>query len=118
MSPSCRSWPLPAPPPEGATPPVESRVRFPAMTSTDQIPRRIEELMPEIRDALERLVRIPSVSFPEFDPANVRRSAELTRELLEAAGMETEILEVEGAHPAVLGRIPGPDGAPTVLLYA
>jgi cysteinylglycine-S-conjugate dipeptidase len=58
------------------------------------------------------------VSFPDFDPANVRDSAELTRQLLESAGMETEILEVEGAHPAVLGRIPAPDGAPTVLLYA
>jgi acetylornithine deacetylase/succinyl-diaminopimelate desuccinylase-like protein len=88
------------------------------MTSTDQIPQRINELLPEVRDALERLVRIPSVSFPEFDAANVRRSADLTRELLEAAGMKTEILEVEGAHPAVLGRIPAPDGSPTVLLYA
>jgi acetylornithine deacetylase/succinyl-diaminopimelate desuccinylase-like protein len=91
------------------------------MTSTDRIdriPQRITELLPEIRDALERLIRIPSVSFPEFDPSNVRRSADLTRELLGAAGMETELLEVQGAHPAVLGRIPAPDGAPTVLLYA
>jgi acetylornithine deacetylase/succinyl-diaminopimelate desuccinylase-like protein len=88
------------------------------MADTDRIHQRVTELMPEVRDALERLVRIPSVSFPEFDPANVRRSGELTRELLEGAGMQTEILEVEGAHPAVLGRIPAPDGAPTVLLYA
>ena len=88
------------------------------MADTDRIHQRVTELMPEVRDALERLVRIPSVSFPEFDPANVRRSGELTRELLDAAGMQTEILEVEGAHPAVLGWIPAPDGAPTVLLYA
>jgi acetylornithine deacetylase/succinyl-diaminopimelate desuccinylase-like protein len=88
------------------------------MISTEHIPQRIGELFPQVRDALEQLVRIPSVSFPDFDASNVRRSAELTRQLLEAAGMQTEILEVEGAHPAVLGRIPAPDGSPTVLLYA
>jgi cysteinylglycine-S-conjugate dipeptidase len=88
------------------------------MISTEHIPQRIGELLPQVRDALEQLVRIPSVSFPDFDASNVRRSAELTRQLLEAAGMQTEILEVEGAHPAVLGRIPAPDGSPTVLLYA
>jgi acetylornithine deacetylase/succinyl-diaminopimelate desuccinylase-like protein len=88
------------------------------MTDTDRIRARITELMPEIKDALGRLIRIPSVSFPGFDPANVRRSADLTRELLQGAGMQTEILEVDGAHPAVLGRITAPNGAPTVLLYA
>src|SRR3989454_18882 len=86
--------------------------------TTTRIRQHVAELMPEIRDALERLVRIPSVSFPEFDPANVRRSGEFTRELLDAAGLETEILEVKGAHPAVIGRRPAPPGAPTVLLYA
>src|SRR5262245_34721404 len=82
------------------------------------IKQRVTDLMPSVRANLEHLVRIPSVSFPEFDPANVRASAQATRELLDAAGMQTQILEVEGAHPAVLGRIPPPDGAPTVLLYA
>src|SRR5438034_1400771 len=88
------------------------------MSDDTKIRDRIAALMPEIRDALERLVRIPSVSFPEFDPEQVRRSADLTRRLLEEAGMQTEILEVEGAHPAVLGTIAAPEGAPTVLLYA
>jgi acetylornithine deacetylase/succinyl-diaminopimelate desuccinylase-like protein len=83
-----------------------------------RIKERISELMPEIRQALERLVRVPSVSFPDFDPEQVRLSAKLTRELLAATGMQTEILEVPDAHPAVLGRIEPPAGAPTVLLYA
>jgi acetylornithine deacetylase/succinyl-diaminopimelate desuccinylase-like protein len=79
---------------------------------------RVHDLMPAVRADLERLVRIPSVGFPGFDPANVRASAELTRDLLAAAGAQARLLEAPGAHPAVLGRIPAPDGAPTVLLYA
>lgn len=31
---------------------------------------------------------------------------------------DVELLELDGAHPAVYGHIPAPDGAPTVLLYA
>lgn len=69
---------------------------------------------------LERLVRIPSVSAPGFDPAEVRRCAEAVAGLLADRGLENaELLEVDGAHPAVyadwLGA--GPD-APTVLCYA
>jgi acetylornithine deacetylase/succinyl-diaminopimelate desuccinylase-like protein len=87
-------------------------------TAIQSIPDKIDQLMPEIRAHLEELVRIPSVSFAGFDPANVRESADATIALLSAAGMETQILEVEGAHPAAMGKIPAPAGAPTVLLYA
>lgn len=83
-----------------------------------ELPQKVASLMPAIRADLERLVRIPSVSFPEFDPARVRESAAATEEILKAAGMQTRLLEVKGAHPAVLGRAEGPEGAPTVLLYA
>jgi cysteinylglycine-S-conjugate dipeptidase len=62
------------------------------MITHEHIQTKVTSLMPEIRQALEALVRIPSVSFPEFDPQEVRRSAELTRELLERAGMQTRIL--------------------------
>jgi cysteinylglycine-S-conjugate dipeptidase len=75
--------------------------------------------MPRIRDELERLVRIPSVSAAGYDRSQVRRSAEASAEILEAAGLQdTRLLEIEGAHPAVFGEAPGPDGSPTVLLYA
>src|SRR5947208_13740075 len=80
---------------------------------------RIRSLMPTVRADLERMVRIPSVSAQGFDPEPVRRSAEVTRDVLTAAGLDARVLEPAGpGHPAVLGRIPAPEGAPTVLLYA
>lgn len=78
---------------------------------------RVAELMPRIRSDLETLVRIPSVSHPGHDPAEVRRSAEATAKILRDAGSETKIVEIEGV-PAVLGRVDAPAGSPTVLLYA
>jgi acetylornithine deacetylase/succinyl-diaminopimelate desuccinylase-like protein len=58
------------------------------------------------------------VGFTGFDPAHVRSSAELTRDLLSSAGAAARLLEADGAHPAVLAHVDGPAGAPTVLLYA
>ncbi|HVL89298.1 MAG TPA: dipeptidase [Actinomycetota bacterium] len=78
----------------------------------------IGALLPQIRADLEELVRIPSVSADGFDPAHVRASASKTLELFEAEGLSTELLEIDGAHPAVLATFPAPAGAPTVLLYA
>ena len=71
------------------------------------------------RSELERLVRIPSVSAEGFDPAHVRSSAEATAEILEGSGLHgVRLLELGVAHPAVFGELPGPAGAPTILLYA
>ena len=86
---------------------------------TDQLREATEEAWPKVRSDLERLVRIPSLSIPEADPANVRRSAEATAEILEGCGIGgVRFLELDGAHPAVYGELKGPAGAPTVLLYA
>jgi acetylornithine deacetylase/succinyl-diaminopimelate desuccinylase-like protein len=80
---------------------------------------RVKEFFPGVRADLERLVGIPSVSAPDYDPAHVRESAQATAELLEGCGLgHVRFLEIEGAHPAVIGEQPAPDGAPTVLLYA
>jgi acetylornithine deacetylase/succinyl-diaminopimelate desuccinylase-like protein len=74
--------------------------------------------MPEIRAELEALVRIPSISAGGFDPASVRASAAATEDVFRARGLETRLLEIEGAHPAVLATRPAPPSRPTVLLYA
>ena len=80
---------------------------------------RVAELFPQLKETLAELVRIPSVSAPSYPPEPVRRSAERIAELLEAAGcQDVHLLEHPGAHPAVFGHIPGPAGAPTILLYA
>ena len=88
-------------------------------SSVERARERIASDMSNVQDELERLVRIPSVSASGFDPAHVRDSARETAEQMEAAGLGgVRLLELDGAHPAVFGEVPGPAGSPTVLLYA
>jgi cysteinylglycine-S-conjugate dipeptidase len=73
----------------------------------------------QVRADLERLVRIPSVAFPGFPPEPVAEAAAVTAEILRDAGLTgAELIDIPGAPPAVWGELAGPDGAPTVLLYA
>jgi cysteinylglycine-S-conjugate dipeptidase len=69
-------------------------------------------------NSLKELVRIPSVSFPGFDPGPVRTSAEAVTRLLSRCGLrDVRILET-GGHPSVFGQWTGAPGKPTLLLYA
>jgi acetylornithine deacetylase/succinyl-diaminopimelate desuccinylase-like protein len=87
--------------------------------TTDQLRAAVAEAMPGIRADLEDLVRIPSVSREGATSPDVARSAEAVAALLADAGMpDVRVLDAEDGAPAVVGRIPAPDGAPTVLLYA
>jgi len=78
----------------------------------------VDREMPGLRRDLESLVRIPSVSAAAFDQAHVEASAQAVAELLRGAGMQDVEILREGGAPAVVGHLPGPEGAPTVLLYA
>src|SRR5262245_43780887 len=84
-----------------------------------ELDTQIEADRARIVDELRSLVAIPSVGYDGYDPANVRASAEATARILRDAGLpDVRLLELDGGHPAVFGQHPGPDGAPTVLLYA
>jgi cysteinylglycine-S-conjugate dipeptidase len=86
---------------------------------TEDLRRRIADAMPVTIADLERLVRIPSVGYPGYDPDHVRASADATADILSASGLgDVRLLELDGGHPAVFGELPGADGSPTVLLYA
>ncbi|HWI42636.1 MAG TPA: dipeptidase [Nocardioides sp.] len=86
---------------------------------TAALKARITELLPGVRKDLEDLVRIPSVSADPARLGEVERSAEATAALFAAEGVEVQIVRAyDGAPPAVIGHRPGPEGAPTVLLYA
>ena len=73
----------------------------------------------EFLEDLKLLARIPSVSFPGFDPLEVVASAEAVAELCRARGLENvEILTLPGAHPYVYADWLHAPGKPTLLLYA
>ncbi|MFD4958164.1 M20/M25/M40 family metallo-hydrolase [Microbacterium sp. NPDC058389] len=79
----------------------------------------VQELMPDVLDRLRELVRIPSVAFPGFDAEPVHRMGEAVVELFEAAGAtEVALVDVPGGYPCIYADLPGPEGSPTVLLYA
>lgn len=78
-----------------------------------------EALMPDVLDRLDALVRIPSIAFPGFDAEPVHAMGRAVVELFEAAGADgVRLLDVPGGYPCVYADLPGPEGAPTVLLYA
>ncbi|MFL5352070.1 M20/M25/M40 family metallo-hydrolase [Archangium sp.] len=87
--------------------------------STDKALAHFEAQKNSYLEDLKQLVRIPSVSFDGFDPANVRASAEATARLLKSRGFENvQLLEIQGAHPYVYGELLKAPGKPTLLLYA
>ena len=84
-----------------------------------EIRSRVAGMMPDLLADLERLVAIPSVAFPGYPSEPVERMATETLQLFQEAGFANAALqEVPTGYPPIYGEIPGPDGAPTVVLYA
>ena len=97
-----------------------------AHEAVDALRTAVDAGFPATVADLARLVRIPSVSWPAFDPAHVAASAEAVAELLRGTGV-FDVVDVRRApvadgselgQPAVVASRPARNGRPTVLLYA
>src|SRR5215472_1669589 len=85
----------------------------------ERLAAAVRQVLPSVRADLERLVAIPSVSADPAAAPHLAASAREVAALLRAAGLpEAEVITAGGGAPAVLGHLPAPPGAPTVLLYA
>ncbi len=74
--------------------------------------------IPGVLDDLATLVAIPSISSePEHHP-DVLAAAEAVARLFADAGAASTSVVAEGGMPAVIAHFPGPEGSPTVCLYA
>jgi acetylornithine deacetylase/succinyl-diaminopimelate desuccinylase-like protein len=88
-------------------------------TTTDDIRSRVAQVLPGIRRDLEDLVRIESVSADPARAGEVERSAEAVAALFRAERFDSvDVVRADGGAPAVIAHKRGPEGAPTVLLYA
>ncbi len=68
---------------------------------------------------LKELVRVPSISFPGFDPAPVLRCADVVASLAKKAGLhDVQVLSAGNGYPSVFGQWLGAEGRPSLLLYA
>jgi acetylornithine deacetylase/succinyl-diaminopimelate desuccinylase-like protein len=92
----------------------------------ERVRSAVEEGIPSAIADLGTLVRIPSVSWSAFDPANVAASAAAVAGLLETTGAFDNVTVkqapigdgAELGQPAVLATRAARNGRPTVLLYA
>ncbi len=81
---------------------------------------KAKELMPAAKEELRTLVGQASVAFPGFPSDPVNGMANAVKDLFTSAGIPgVRLMDLgDGAYPTVYADVPGPAGAPTVLLYA
>ncbi len=84
-------------------------------------PDSVTSLMPQLKSELARLVVVPSLSewgYPEHTRGPLVETYDSLIALFRDAGVQRlQGLELPGTAPILTGEIPGPEGAPTVLLY-
>ena len=80
----------------------------------------VAALMPQLKDELAQLVAIPSISalgYPEHTRPALIEAHDAIVDQLRELGVQLDTLELPATAPVILGEIPAPPGAPTVLLY-
>jgi len=76
-------------------------------------------MMPTIKEELDQMVGVASVAFPGYPPEPVHQMADTVLRLFKDVGIENAALqEVPEGYPPIYGTLDGPEGAPTVVLYA
>jgi len=89
-------------------------------TLVQSLAAAVDSGMPRARDELARLVALRSVANPDIEPqAECRAAAAMVAGLFADAGVEgVEAVPTPDGSLAVVGRSPGPAGAPRVVLYS
>jgi acetylornithine deacetylase/succinyl-diaminopimelate desuccinylase-like protein len=89
------------------------------MGDVEQVRAAAAAMMPAIKEALDRMVAVPSVAFPGYPPEPVHQMSETVLELFKDVGVENAALQdVPEGYPPIYGTIDGPPGSPVVVLYA
>ncbi|MGW8762601.1 M20/M25/M40 family metallo-hydrolase [Streptomyces sp. NPDC055815] len=88
-------------------------------TETAALRERVRALMPRAKEDLAALVAMRSVADPrQFPPEECAKAADfLVRAFTEAGLRDMRRVTTPDGTDAVVGHAPGPEGAPTVLLY-
>jgi acetylornithine deacetylase/succinyl-diaminopimelate desuccinylase-like protein len=77
----------------------------------------VDRLLPQLTAELVQLSRIPSISAPGHPVEPIHEACGLVMSLLRDAGVSVRTLDLPNTFPVVVGDIPAPPGAPTLLLY-
>lgn len=87
---------------------------------SDEIRSRVRQLMPTARDELATLVAFRSIADArQAPPEQCIGAAAWVADAFRSVGVgHVELVETSDGSKAVVGHHPGPDGAPTVLLYS
>lgn len=86
---------------------------------TDDLRKKVKDLMPQAKQDLAELVSFKSVADPKQFPAEeCTKAAQWVIDAFTEVGLrDVTLKETPDGHPAVFGHAPGPEGSPTVLLY-